>query len=583
MIMKYNSKYILAAALLGSFTAFGADPAAPYDNSRIDARLNVAVKEDTDVVHFVRDNADPNVITKAYEIKNIDPYELRSYIRSIVQTRKVTDNNTNVEAVKFADGSALLLISAEDYRFEDTPGVQGFDSIVRELDKPRLVSSSGRQTYVYSPRFRSSSDLLEMVRNIGAYSRNDVMNNVGGNDVLVEDPELNLVFFNTAPFSRQNIMDVISKYDKSEPSVRAKVTVYELYAENDTKIGLDFQAWKNNEGIDLFNAGGRFAQNHNGTALAGGADWNKSTYFQFNPKWNTKYIDFLTGRGKAKVLHTSEITIGNNAEGKIEKFTQYFTAKSTPVSPKEYNIAGNLFSITAGDVIGITGTGKEISVSADTGITVSKIGKDDNNRYILRIAGDSTAVFTVAGADSGKYIKAAKLEDGYENELISKNAVSNRGSNIDFEATDKFGFSISMTPVINTLATKLKVKINNSSLIGYTSDGAPRIQQGAGVDTEFMISNSGTKLVIGGIEKRSVMQVSGGIPILKDLPLLGWLFSTETEATKRSQLLIVAEVVPAAGADNKAEAIKEINSKLTKAGEENSYGYRQYLIDTDRK
>ena len=98
-----------------------------------------------------------------------------------------------------------------------------------------------------------------------------------------------------------------------------------------------------------------------------------------------------------------------------------------------------------------------------------------------------------------------------------------------------------------------------------------------------MISNSGTKLVIGGIEKRSVMQVSGGIPILKDLPLLGWLFSTETEATKRSQLLVVAEVVPAARADNKAEAIKEINSKLTKAGEENSYGYRQYLIDTDRK
>ena len=97
-----------------------------------------------------------------------------------------------------------------------------------------------------------------------------------------------------------------------------------------------------------------------------------------------------------------------------------------------------------------------------------------------------------------------------------------------------------------------------------------------------MISNSGTKLVIGGIEKRSVMQVSGGIPILKDLPLLGWLFSTETEATKRSQLLVVAEVLPAAQAENPGEAIKEINSKLTKAGESNTYGYRQYFIDSER-
>jgi type II secretory pathway component GspD/PulD (secretin) len=36
---------------------------------------------------------------------------------------------------------------------------------------------------------------------------------------------------------------------------------------------------------------------------------------------------------------------------------------------------------------------------------------------------------------------------------------------------------------------------------------------------------------------------------LKDLPGLGWIFSTETEATKRSQLLIVAEVRPSEKAE----------------------------------
>ena len=546
--MKYNSKYFLAATLLSSIAAFAGEPAAPYANSRIDARLNVAVKDDTKIVHFVRDNADPNVITKAYEIKHTDPYELRSYIRAIVQTRKVNENNTNVEAVKYADGSALLLISAEDYRFEDSPGAQGFDSIVRELDKPKLVSSSGRLTYVYSPKFRSSEDLMEMVKNVGAYRRNEAMNNVGGNDVLMEDPELNLIFFNTAPFSKQNIMDIISKYDKIEPSIRAKVTIYELYAENDTKLGLDFQSWKNNDGIDLFSAGGRFSRNYNGLDLYRGADWNKTTYFQFNPKWNTKYIDFLTSKGKAKVLHTSEITVGNNAEGKIEKFTRCFVAKSTPIAEIEYTIEGNRFCVKAGVIIGITKDNKEISVSGTAPVTVSKIGEGSNCKYILRIASNSVAVFTVDGVNSGKRINAAKLEDEYS-ELIAQNAIAKRGNTINLEATDQFGFSIKMTPVINTQATTLKVQINNSSLIGYTSDGSPRIQQGAEIDTEFMIANTGTKLVIGGIEKRSVMQVSGGIPILKDLPGLGWIFSTETEATKRSQLLIVAEVRPSEKAE----------------------------------
>ena len=139
-----------------------------------------------------------------------------------------------------------------------------------------------------------------------------------------------------------------------------------------------------------------------------------------------------------------------------------------------------------------------------------------------------------------------------------------------------------MTPVINSSATTLKVNIQNSSLIGFTSDGTPRIQKGAEIDTEFMIANTGTKLVIGGIEKRSVMQVSGGIPLLKDLPLLGWMFSTETEATKRSQLLVVAEVLPSEKADNKTEEIKSIKNNLTEAGKSNTYGYRQYLIDSKR-
>ena len=61
------------------------------------------------------------------------------------------------------------------------------------------------------------------------------------------------------------------------------------------------------------------------------------------------------------------------------------------------------------------------------------------------------------------------------------------------------------------------------------------------------------------------------------------VFSTETESAKRSQLLVVAEVLPANHADNKADVIKGIEADLTQAGVANTYGYRQYLVDSDRK
>ena len=491
-----NINLLSAAVLMTAVSSFAGSPAAPYQDSSIDARLNVSVKQDTDVVHFVRDNADPNVITKAYVIKHIDPYELRTFLRKIVQTRKVTDNNTNVEAVQYTDGRAVLLISAEDYRFKDTDKGQGFDTLVKILDQPGANAASGRLVYLYNPKYRSAADLSEMINQIGAYTHDAVMNNISGNDAVLPDNGLNLIFFKTVPFSRPIIEKALAEYDKPYPEVRAKVTVYELYAENDAQIGLDFQSWKNNEGIDFFSTSGRFMRNHNGTDLVRGMGWESIRYFRFNPKWNTKYIDFLTSKGKAKIVHSATVRLQH---------------------------------------------GKTAAIKKTTGVFVTKLDKID-------------------AAQPGQQ----------------------SGSTVETVAAPEFGFTMKLTPSVTEKATILNVDICNSSLIGYNSDGSPRIQNGAAVKTNFMIDNSGTKLMIGGLEKRDVVRVSGGVPILKDLPVIGWLFSTESESTKRSQLLVVAEILPLAAPAAVTEQLPAIRKELDKAGETNRFGFRQYLLDSDR-
>ena len=572
--MKQYIMPAFAATLVIGANAIAGGPAAPYENSSIDARLNVTVKADTDVVHFVRDNADPSVFTKAYVIKNVDPYELRTYLRKIVQTRKVDGDNTNIEAVKFTDGTSILLVSAEDYRFADTPGAQGIDSIIRELDKPKLVSRTGNKSYIYSPKYRSAQELMEMVNEVGTYSANTVMNNIGGIDVMVCDPGLNLIFFNTSPFSRRTIMEVLSAYDQPYPELRAKVTVYELYAENDAKLGVDFQAWKNNEGIDIFGAGGRFSRNHTAAALQRDAGSNRATYYQFNPKWNTKYLDFLTSKGKAKVVHSSELSLRNNCIGSIRKTTQVFTVKPEAITDE---ISPEYYDVTGGNIVAVDRKGNNITTTANR-IAVLRYGNAGTYEFTLRIPDNEAGNFVIGNNNVGRVVKAASVTDTN----LKKVAESyKRGNKINTAASDRFGFSIDMRPTINTKATSLNIRINSSSLIGYTSDGTPRIQQGAEIDTTFMIANNNTKLVIGGIEKSSVVSVSGGLPILKDLPVLGWLFSTESESTKRSQLVVVAELQPQNDCSKKA--VEKVKKELNNAGKTNAFGYRQYLIDADRK
>ena len=588
--------YIAAAAMFCTAgSLFAGEATAWYKDSSIDARLNVEVEKGTQVVHFIRTNNDPDVVTKTYVLKYADPYELRGYLREIVQSRRVDESDTGIQAIKYSDGTGILMVSAEDYRFEDSEIGQGIDSIIATLDKPKVVSVTGQPMYVYQPKYRSATELRTMLRNAGADVADDVTENIGGADRIRCDEALNLIFFKTTNFSRANIEKLLMEYDIPTAEVRAKVTVYELYAENDTKLGFDFQAWKNNDGIDLFNTGGRFMKNFSsdGSALVKGAGWSDTTYFNFNPKWNTKYLDFLTSKGKAKIVHSGEMAIRSGTTAEMNRTTQVFVPSVEPIEGGEYTqeylkiedvISGEDFSLSATDM-----HGKAIEIEADgaVSLTVLKLGKGDQERYTLRIEGGS---FVIDGKNVGakaiaKYADVSDA-DGKAMEFESNNVPMAKGNTVNTAASGEFGFYLSMTPSVSAKATILDVTVSNSSLIGYKSNGEPRIQTGAEVTSSFMISNKGTKLVIGGLEKRDVVSVSGGIPILKDLPLLGWIFSTESESTKRSQLVVVAEVIPVNAAtsmtEDAAEKAKKAEAKLEKAGENNTFGYRQFLIDSDR-
>ena len=588
--------YIAAAAMFCTAGSLFADEAtAWYKDSSIDARLNVEVEKGTQVVHFIRTNNDPDVVTKTYVLKYADPYELRGYLRQIVQSRRVDESDTGIQAIKYSDGTGILMVSAEDYRFEDSEVGQGIDSIIAMLDKPKVVSVTGQPMYVYQPKYRSAAELRTMLRNAGADVEGDVTENIGGADRIRCDEALNLIFFKTTNFSRANIEKLLMEYDIPTAEVRAKITVYELYAENDTKLGFDFQAWKNNDGIDLFNTGGRFMKNFSsdGSALIKGAGWSDTTYFKFNPKWNTKYLDFLTSKGKAKIVHTGEMAIRSGTTAEMNRTTQVFVPSVEPIEGGEYTqeylkledvMPEEDFSLEATDM---HGNAIEIEAEGAVSLTVLKLGKGDQERYTLRIEGGS---FVVDGKNVGakaiaKYADVSDA-DGKTMELESNNVPMAKGNTVNTAASGEFGFYLSMTPSVSAKATILDVTVSNSSLIGYKSNGEPRIQTGAEVSSSFMISNKGTKLVIGGLEKRDVVSVSGGIPILKDLPLLGWIFSTESESTKRSQLVVVAEVIPVNAATSMtadaAERAKKAEAKLENAGESNSFGFRQVLIDSER-
>ncbi len=521
---------VLAADLPGVPRDSNFSNTGGYDATRIVARLNVNVDPGTKVVHFIRDNNDPRVVTKTYLLQHVDPYEFRDYLRQMVQTKRVGNSmlqqqypsntaappflatessvelgpanaqpgyappvqlgsNTAVECLKYTDGTGLLIVSAEEYRFTDSENGIGIDTLVATLDDPALGALNyGYQMYIYMPKFVPARNLMPLIENVGM-NINDATEVWQGMDLVAYDPDLNWLIFDVCNYSCDNIAHMLAKFDVPVPQVRLKIKVYELDTENDDRIGIDFQSWKNNEGADFFSVGGRYRNNWSsvysggvGPVSAYGSE--RTSYFNFNPKWNTRYIDFLESRGKAKVLHTGELCIRNAAEGAT-------FARTTQM----------LYSDDSAAV-------SKAQVTPDMGVGPYQLLSQVINKVF----------------DKGDPLPVGK------------------GEAQEIKAFPGFGFTMTVNNVsVNLEETRFDITLSNTSLLGFQSNGAPRVSNGGVVKQTVSLPHGKDTFVIGGLTKQEEVESRTGVPWLMDIPVLGYLFSSVSNSVKHTELVVMAQ------------------------------------------
>lgn len=640
------SKMLMSAALAASAAAVSAQQSAnnqttqPYGATNVQAQIRMNIDKNTDGVHFIRDNTDPYVITKVYVLKNADVYELRPYLRQIVSARKVAQDNTFVECIKYLDGTGILIVSAEEDRFGKQENGMGIDEIVAALDQPKVTSSSGKERFLYFPMYRNANDLKTMIYNVGMTHSSDSYELQQGTDKVIVDGELNAVFFYVPKFSKKNVEAMLAAYDVPMNQAVIRYTVYEIYAENDGKMGDDFQSWKNNDGADFFSVGGRYRSNWSSTWSGGVSPTgsNKTQYLNFNPKWNSKYLDFLVSKSKAKILTTGAMAVRNGCNATITKTNNLFYNKNTQLAStaldatltvnagtiydsksKPTAAAGNLgyYYIDAKDttgtaiLFGSSGTGGTMSKGSVSAVKLqpSTDGSISEGTaiYNLALTSNANVRFYKDNTEKGTETEAGSFKvykcviTGYDaagttpyygwsdvtGSLWSSDVSIAKGNSVYTTAGNGYGFAMTVMPQINRDASTLSVVMNNTSLIGWKSTGEPRLSSGNAIATDIMIKNGNASFLIGGLEKQTVVRSVGGVPFLREIPGLGWAFATETESTQKSQLVVFGECqlddIKAPVSEVVSGTMKKIEVKTKGAGQTNSWGFGQYLLDPDKR
>jgi len=175
----------------------------------------------------------------------------------------------------------------------------------------------------------------------------------------------------------------------------------------------------------------------------------------------------------------------------------------------------NLPGYGGGGVLGMVFTaanGKALSLE----LTASQIdGKTKSIASPRVLTADSTAATISAGTE------------------IPYSTVSAAGTVVQFKPAL---LSLNVTPKI-TPDDKVNMKVTlTQDTVGATYGGIPSINTKK-VDTQVLVENGGT-LVIGGVYTQNESEAKNSVPLLADIPLLGWFFKNETKSNDKRELLV---------------------------------------------
>ena len=164
--------------------------------------------------------------------------------------------------------------------------------------------------------------------------------------------------------------------------------------------------------------------------------------------------------------------------------------------------------------------------------------------------------------------------------VTEKNVVTTPETEIEFE---KVGTLLLITPNVNSNGTVTLRMLQERSGLAAEKGSIPLVNPESGEIQYFevdvvesrsvsgtFVAQDGQTVAIGGMVKEEESDVRSGVPLLMDIPVLGWLFRTTERVKSRSELVVFVTPHVMAGAEEGAEGTRrygEANLRTDEARE----------------
>lgn len=472
-------------------------------------------------------------IPKVYSIRNTNPYNLFRWVRRTTQIEEGAYYFFAEPGEQGAAKSGKIVLILPEYMFE------GVDRMMAALDLPGVTSSAGEEFFYFRPKHRHVNDagFVNLVRALR------------GNSGDVEaDEEANMLLVYAAPSKTADVKAALPLIDVPPPQVMVEVAVYEIAVDNESRIGLDYVAWKNGPGRNLF-AAGFFHENEkvfrqdvapalldSGTGGTYGLPGHRFNATGANAAWfldvPSAFFDFLVVKGKARLMTAAKVAARNLVPARVRAGdTILYYRTQVGAAPQ----AGVRPAGLALDPLGTTD---------DAALPASRRYEFPDNR-------------TVVGAKATRVLSGAAA-----------------------------GIELTIVPIVGEQETSLSVKVGVVSHLGFDDKGVPLLAERV-VETDIQ-ARDGQEFTLGGFAREVFVERADKVPFLGSLPLIGYLFGSDANRTERRQVVVVLSVHrvadfsamagPASRVDAaliKSKALRERATETPKT----EVGFDQWLLD----
>ena len=423
-------------------------------------------------LRFVQDDAQDYMVTKIYQLKYVQANDITPFVMGIVMRYNM---NSSVGCIEYgANNSQLLTVTCP---VKMMPYV---DDFIAKVDRDvkidgkvpgDIIKGTGITRAVYQPKYRSGGEMLnilvETVIGAGPYS-----------SVYAWDKNSNQIYWKDNTSNTAYVYQFLGYIDRPVPQITLEFTVYEVRESTMRDIGIEYLAWKNGPGLNIFETGFKVLDISSSGTAALQALSGPAGGFLFAPQFDASFIRMLQQNGKAEVKNTATLTVSNSDTG---SYKIYF-------DPELQNIRK-----TDNDSTGV-GTGM-------TGLAAGY--------YQLFLQIDQPVV----------NIHYGESQPGYPANEAFEVANYRKGLYAGLSGTLFFGYKIQTANVMER------------------DDLGNELVETSVINSNVLMPLKEERIIASWDREQEVEQVIG-VPFLCDIPILKYLFSTTTTSVERSKVYL---------------------------------------------